>query len=106
MSNKNSDNGFAEILIPGSDGDGKLGGQSIPPAGSSRYVGKGAYSRSAKNKKAEEELMFSYDPGLVFVKNVQVFTASTEKDTAVSGDEVAATMTIHLTSEKGDESAS
>lgn len=74
MSNKNSDNGFAEILIPGSEDDGKLGGQSIPPAGSSRYAGKGAYSRSAKNKKAEEELMFSYDPGLVFVKNVQVFT--------------------------------
>ena len=40
------------------------------------------------------------------VKNVQVFTASTEKDTTVSGDEVTATMTIHLTSEKGDESAS
>ena len=40
------------------------------------------------------------------VKSVQVFTASTDKNTSVSGDEVTATMTIHLTPEKGDESAS
>ncbi len=74
MNDKNSDNGFAEIVIPGSDRVGDVGGMKIPSASLHRYAGKGAYTAANKNKKAEEELCFSYDPGLVFIKNVQVYT--------------------------------
>lgn len=74
MSDKNRDDGFAQIVISGSEKDGLAGGVAIPPKNSGRYQGKGAYPAREKNKKAEEELCFSYDPGLVFIKNVKIFT--------------------------------
>ena len=40
------------------------------------------------------------------VETVQVFTASTDDAASGSSEEVTATMTIHLTAEKGDESVS
>ncbi|MBE6708863.1 MAG: hypothetical protein E7578_06435 [Ruminococcaceae bacterium] len=73
MNDKNKDNGFAELVIPGDPKTGNNGGFAIPPAHSGKYAGKGAYT-AANSKKAAEELCFSYDPGLAFVKNVQVYT--------------------------------
>lgn len=71
MSNYKNDDSFAEIVIPG--GEKKADGFAIPPAGTSRYAGKGAYPSQAK-KKAEEVLCFEYDPGLTFIKRVKVYT--------------------------------
>ena len=58
MSDKNRDNGFAQIVISGSEKNDGADGFAIPPKNSGRYSGKGAYPAREKNKKAEEELLF------------------------------------------------
>jgi len=72
MEHKKMNDGFAEIVIRGTD-ENSSAGMKIPVAGHSKYAGRGAYS-SAKQQKAEEELCFSYDPGLVFIKDVKIYT--------------------------------
>ncbi|MBR4881175.1 MAG: TerB N-terminal domain-containing protein [Clostridia bacterium] len=73
MNDKNKDNSFAELVIPGDVSSARDDGMAIPPVSASKYAGKGAYS-AATSQKAVEELCFSYEPDLVFIKNVKVYT--------------------------------
>lgn len=71
---KKREDGFAEIVIPGSDGDNGSVGYNIPSAGKGRYAGKGAYPADGGRQKAEEMLCFEYDAGLSFIGRVKVYT--------------------------------
>lgn len=72
MNDRNKDMEFTNIVIPGDNGE-RGHGFAVPDAGHSKYAGKGAYPKG-KVQKADETLCFSYDPGLVFIKNVKVYT--------------------------------
>lgn len=72
MNEKNKNNGFAELVISGSENGG--GGFTVPARGGSRYAGRGAYPPNGGQGRADESLCFSYRSGLAFVENVSVFS--------------------------------
>lgn len=65
---------FAEIVIPGSDGERRQNGYTIPQSTRGKYSGKGAYRPESMRQKADETLCFEYDPGLAFINKVGVYT--------------------------------
>ncbi len=78
MNDKNKNNGFAELVISGSENGG--GGFAVPARGNSsarggsRYAGRGAYPPKGGQGRADEQLCFSYTPELAFISSVSVFS--------------------------------